>query len=405
MNSSIRDRSGSNRNPLQEDSFVEPIVAKISELNQQKTKEIDPAKTIEYNQIDRELELFCCSVIKLNQRVYEHSLCRFFNPIILIKMPVYLILIVSLPISPQILLPLLVLLELLAFGFKVIPTLKAGIYVHWMRLLFEILRFISLQGFFTCCTILCYQSENQINPQSESLQTYTMIFISFGVLIEYLGFAGRMGYICYKKIRELASKKKNKSEVHIFYKEKHSNQANIQKEGKRAGEDLSIQNLSLSGLRDPGESSLRQLNISSDFQSDGSRRPGDCNTNIKSQETNKTTRKVEDTQKKEIDVIDIEEFEKSDQNRNIYQDEFNEEDIKQKKDQSGKNQTLSKIQSLNRSHLKNFLDRRQRMLKNQKSLKTSKEGSPWRQNQFLKPPKDLTNSTISTKLQQGLFYP
>ena len=341
-------------------------------------------RTVRHNQTNRKLELFCSSVIKLNQGVYKNPLCRLFNPIIIIKLPLYQILIVGLPISPHILLPFLVLVELLAFFFKMIPTFNTGLYVHWMRLTLEILRFASLEGFFICCTILCYQSGNQIKPQSDILQTYTMIFVSVGVLIEYLAFAGGMFYILYKKIRQVVSKKdRNSSEDFIFYREKSAKKPSREREGlKRVEIHQSTKNLIHLGRKSSNESEdcpLR-LNIglnfkNQDFSSGQEQKLRQLEHSEKNgqNEFGKKRRKREDSEHKEIDVINLEEFEQKFESQKNNREEVFEGDLRQRKDLPSKRGGHNKQKSMKKTKRKTFLEQRRGILKNSKTVKKRRE--------------------------------
>ena len=356
--------------------------------------------------------MFCCSVIEFDQKVYQNSLCLLFNPIILIKLPIYQILIVGLPISPHILLPILVLLEMLAFCVKVIPTLKAGIYIHWMRLLLEILRFASLEGFFTCCTILCYQSQNQIKPQSVILQTYTMVFISVGILIEYLGFAGGMICICYKKIKELIEK--NQPESHIFCRENMREKLRAKKERgaqMQASRKPPTKNSRHIKNNDSRNSSSLELNISFNFQnesSSGDLPPEFRHKNITDRKPQRKNKKVseilaKEAHQKEIDFIDLEEFEK---NPPIYQKPRCRASKQKLNANVAKPKDKVKARSnLNRVHPKNVSQRRN-TLQNSKFLSKMREKNSREQNHSLIPKELLKQFSCekNSRPRKKLFY-
>ena len=297
--------------------------------------------------------------------------------------------IVGLPISPHILLVLLVLLEALAVVFKLLHILQAGFYVHWVQIMVEVLRFVSLEGLFICCCILCFQSGGKIKPLSESLQVYTMVFVSVGVLIEYLAFSIGIIYLCYTKVKELVNKKK--SESYIFYRKKHT--INGKKKSSRTKQrENSIGDEQTPHPREfikknPDESCMLQLNISYNFQNENTPKKQRLKFKNKAvssrsrrQKTNKKSKRERKSIQKEIDEIDVEEFEKRNNNQSEMSNCLAGDKSEKSQDKSEKNHVhvhprqrrRNKKPQKNQSPLKYFFGEKKRRRKNTKNPKAKK---------------------------------
>ena len=201
--------------------------------NKNKDRMIHGKKTIDFNSVDLNIEVFCSSLLILNESNYSSSICKLFNVLILIKPCLYQVLVVASPLLPTFLLPLLVVPELAFFSMKIAPFLLGKRYIGWTRLMMEAVRFIYLEGYFVCCSVLFSQSRNEITPLSRNTQIYSMIFVAIGLLVEYLIFAAGMVYLVFVKVRSLIRKEKSVS--FIFYKKKHGRRA-------RDPEDLNQRN-------------------------------------------------------------------------------------------------------------------------------------------------------------------
>ena len=201
-------------NLLQKGSRASTKIEKIDEK-----KVVDVPKTLLRNRRNETLDLFLSSILKNEKVVFHSKICCLSNWFTLVHLAAYHLLIPALPLLPQLLLPVLIIMEIGFFLVSLIPYLAITRFVGWFYFTAKVLRFILLEEFLICCLILCLESKNRRKPLNTKIQELAVLAIIFGLAIDYIVFIVNMIMVIMQAVKGVLNKKKKKI-GYIIFKEK-----------------------------------------------------------------------------------------------------------------------------------------------------------------------------------------
>ena len=135
----------------------------------------------------------------------------------MVTLATYQVLVPSLPLLPQLLIPLMMIIELANITLIYFLYFGSHRFINCFTLTAKTSRFVFIEGFLIFSLILCIESNNKRKPLNEHIQTYAVLFNGLGLLSEYIAFAIKITLIIYKKIKNFCDGVK--AEPYIYYRE------------------------------------------------------------------------------------------------------------------------------------------------------------------------------------------
>ena len=182
----------------------------------QKTKNVvDVRRTLLKNTIDGSISQFCLAILTQKSEVLQSKVCCACNCLVFLQSFLYQFLVQALPLLPQLLIPVLISIELAGILLTALPFCAITNFISAYRLISRILRFLMLEGFLVICAVISFQVGGKKLPVNTSLQECAIVFIIFGVAVQYFIFGAEMILMVKRLITKHLKKKSLKKDGEV----------------------------------------------------------------------------------------------------------------------------------------------------------------------------------------------